>query len=104
MNKIQKKIIINTYRKQKEKLDRVHERNFQNSRNFLRNFQFAYCGSSDNPSAFIEKGKQRKWLKISLVKLGYVMCQKATLYRTAQINQDMIVLFVWSKKAATSIK
>ena len=98
MNKIQKKIIINTYRKQKEKLDRVHERNFQNSRNFLRNFQFAYCGSSDNPSAFIEKGKQRKWLKISLVKLGYVMCQKATLYQNAQIKQDMMVLSVWSKK------
>ena len=52
----------------------------------------------------LKKGKQRKWLKLSLVKLGYVMCQKATLYWNAQINQDMIVLFVWSKKAATSIK
>ena len=41
---------------QKEELERVHERNFQNSGNFPRNFQFGYCGSSDNPSAFIEKG------------------------------------------------
>ena len=64
MNKIQKKIIINTYRKQKEKLDRVHERNFQNSRNFLRNFQFAYCGSSDNPTAFIEKRETEKMAKV----------------------------------------
>ena len=41
---------------QKEELERVHERNFQNSGNFPRNFQFGYCGSSDNPSALIEKG------------------------------------------------
>ena len=30
------------------------------------------------------------------------MCQKATLYQNAQINQDMRVLFVWSKKGAIS--
>ena len=27
------------------------------------------------------------------------MCQKATLYQNAQVNQDMNVLFVWSKKS-----
>ena len=26
------------------------------------------------------------------------MCQKATFQQNAQINQDMKVLFVWSKK------
>ena len=31
---------------------------FTNSRNIPRGFHFGYCGSSDNPSAFIEKGKQ----------------------------------------------
>ena len=41
---------------QKEELERAHERKFQNSRNFPRNFQFGYCGLSDNPSIFIEKG------------------------------------------------
>ena len=42
----------------KEEFERVYEKKFQNSRNFPRNFEFGYCGSSDNPSAFIEKGKQ----------------------------------------------
>ena len=30
------------------------------------------------------------------------MCQKATLYQNAQVNQDMKVLFKWSKKGAIS--
>ena len=47
-----------TQRKQKEEFERVHERNFQNSRNFFRNFRFGNCGLSNNPSTFIEKGKQ----------------------------------------------
>ena len=42
-------------RKQKEELERVHERSFQNSRNFLRNFHFAYCGSSDREIEFMAK-------------------------------------------------
>ena len=42
----------------KEELERVHKRNFQNSMNSPRNFQFGYRGSSDNPSTFIEKGNQ----------------------------------------------
>ena len=35
-------------KKQKAEFERVHERNFQNFRNFPRNFQFGYCGASDN--------------------------------------------------------
>ena len=31
-----------------------------------------------------------------------VMCQKTALYQNAQINQDMKILFVWSKKGAIS--
>ena len=30
------------------------------------------------------------------------MCQKATLYQNAQVNQDMKGLFKWSKKGAIS--
>ena len=55
MNKIQKSTHTHTQRKQKEELERVHERNLQNSRNLPRSFQFEYCGSSDNPSGFIER-------------------------------------------------
>ena len=29
---------------QNEELERVYEKNFQNSRNFPRNIQFGYCG------------------------------------------------------------
>ena len=31
------------------------------------------------------------------------MCQKATLYQKALINQDINVVFVWSKKGAISM-
>ena len=52
----------------KEELKRVYERNFENSINSSRNFQseivwFKVSNITgrgiDNPSAFIEKGKQR---------------------------------------------
>ena len=46
------------HKKHKEELKRVHERNFENSRNFPRNFQSRQCGLIDNPSAFIEKGNK----------------------------------------------
>ena len=55
--KKEKEKIISHIEKTKRRV-RVYERNFQNSRNFFKNSQFGYCGSSDNPCAFIEKGKQ----------------------------------------------
>ena len=58
-------VLPHRQRNQKEELGRVHERNFQNSRKFPRNFQFGYCSSSDNPSAYIEKGEKSKWLKLT---------------------------------------
>ena len=42
----------------KKQIKRGHEKNLENSKNFPRNFQFVQCGSNDNPSSFINKGKQ----------------------------------------------
>ena len=73
-----------------------------NSRNLPRNFQFGYCGSSTNPSTFIE---ERKLLmaKVSScqTRQSHVSESYASqLYRNGQVNQDMKVLFVSSKKGA----
>ena len=52
-----KKSITHRQRKHKEELEKINRRNSENFRNLSRNFQFECCGSSDNPSAFIEKRK-----------------------------------------------
>ena len=54
-----KKTYTHRQRKKKEELEKFTKGALKFSRNFPMNFQFAYCGSSDNSSAFIEKGKQR---------------------------------------------
>ena len=48
-------------RKHKEDLKRVYEKKIVNSCNLPRNFQFAECRPSDNPSTFIEKYEIAQW-------------------------------------------
>ena len=83
-------------RKNKE-LKRVCESNFENSRNFPRNFQFGKSGSSDNSSVFIENGKQKLTTEVNLVQTSLSHVQESytsQLDQNTYVNQDIRTFFL----------